>query len=156
MVSRPLDFDDDEATWPGSNRATRILVAEDDDDLRMLMGAILRLDGHAVTEVRTGNELLSTLATPDGMNAGPDGGFQLVVTDVRMPGFSGLDVVERMRNCGCLTPVIAVTSFPDPGLHRLADRLEALLVPKPFSLEAFTQAVRFFLELQALPAGARP
>jgi CheY-like chemotaxis protein len=156
MMHRPLDFDDDEATWPGRNRATRVLVAEDDDDLRMLMGAILRLDGHSVTEVRSGNELLSTLSTPEGMNAGPDGGFHLVVTDVRMPGFSGLDVVERMRNCGCSTPVIAVTSFPDAGLHRLADRLEALLVAKPFSLEAFTVAVRFFLEMQPVPAGGRP
>jgi hypothetical protein len=143
MMHRPLDFDDDEATWPGRNRATRVLVAEDDDDLRMLMGAILRLDGHSVTEVRSGNELLSTLSTPEGMNAGPDGGFHLVVTDVRMPGFSGLDVVE-------------VTSFPDAGLHRLADRLEALLVAKPFSLEAFTVAVRFFLEMQPVPAGGRP
>ena len=75
----------------------------------------------------------------------PDGSlcerFDLIVTDVRMPGVSGLDVIDELRRAGSVTPVIAVTAFPHDATRNRAQRLEMRLLAKPFDLDVLRNAI---------------
>ena len=94
----------------------RVLVAEDDDAMRALMVERLRRDGYELAEVATGSELLALLAQ-ESVSGRPGSAFDLIVTDVRMPGRNGLDAIAFLRRAGSTTPVIAVTAFPDDGVR---------------------------------------
>lgn len=127
---------------PAPSRRARALVADDQPDMRALMAATLRRLGLDVVEVGSGPELLQALV--DGLT-GPSGPLppDLIVTDVRMPGCSGLEVLARLRRNDWHTPVILVTAFCDPETARRAQQLgAACLLDKPFALEELTLAAR--------------
>ncbi len=72
----------------------RVLLAEDDRELRRLLATELRKEGYVVEEAGSGFELLELLSDV----ALRDEAFDLIVTDIRMPGLTGLSVVEGLRN----------------------------------------------------------
>jgi len=74
--------------------AGRVLLAEDEDPLRIVLARILRQAGYEVVEARDGQEALEAHegATADGR------GFDLVVSDVVMPRMDGYDLAERLRS----------------------------------------------------------
>lgn len=112
----------------------RLLLAEDDREVRSLLAYALRKDGYQIIEAATGAELRSYL----GSSVDRVQGFELpdlVVTDLRMPGKTGLEVLAWMRDLGCAIPVILVTAFGDPETHAEARRLGAVAVlDKPFDI----------------------
>ena len=122
-------------------RAPRILLAEDDDDLRGLMARALRGDGCQVIEARDGLELLDLLRkalAPASLGTPID----LVVTDVRMPGCSGLEILQGMRRAEWTVPVLVFTAFGSAETHDAARRLGAVdVLDKPLDLEEFRIAV---------------
>ena len=107
--------------WLRSN-PPRVLLAEDDEEARALLPAILRRDGLEVIEAHDGFELAELiergLLRPDRPLA-PD----VIVTDSAMPGLSGLDVVRRLRADDPDTPVIVITGLASDALRREALRL---------------------------------
>ena len=113
-----------------------VVVAEDDDDLRELLLTALAGDDRQLIEIEDGAELLDYLdfLVARGVQTQlPD----LILTDVRMPGASGLQVVglARARGMGC--PVIILTGFPDEGLLEAAAAVGGTWVlGKPQPLEA--------------------
>lgn len=114
-------------------RAPRILLAEDDTDTRMLLAEGLADDGCIVVEARDGNELLDQLANH---SDGHISAFDAVVTDIMMPGYSGLDVLTAFRGRAGSTPVVVITAYGDPNTERLASSLGAAAVlRKPFDFE---------------------
>ncbi|HVR18607.1 MAG TPA: response regulator [Polyangiaceae bacterium] len=119
----------------------RLLLAEDDAELRALLATSLREDGFEVVEVADGNALVDRLA--DAMAAdGSLDGFDLVVSDIRMPGFSALEVMIGMRRMLFRTPVVLITAFGDPKTHERAKRLGAsLVIDKPFDVDELRSAV---------------
>ena len=119
----------------------RLLLAEDDVELRSLIAGSLREDGFEVVEVADGNALVDRLA--DAMAAdGSLDGFDLVVSDIRMPGFSALEVMTGMRRMLFRTPIVLITAFGDPKTHERARRLGAARVfDKPFDLDELRVAV---------------
>jgi CheY-like chemotaxis protein len=64
--------------------AARILLAEDDADLRSVLADLLREDGHEVVEAEDGTELLDRLAEALASERGFDA-YDLIVTDIKMP-----------------------------------------------------------------------
>lgn len=117
-----------------------VLVAEDDDELRSLLSGALRAEGFEVTEARDGSELLDHLGS---LFFSGKSSLDLVVTDVRMPGFSGLNVLAGLRGNDWTTPVIVITAFGDQRLHEEASRLGALAVfDKPFDLKDLRDFIR--------------
>jgi len=82
----------------------RILVAEDDAVSRELLCEILRSDGYEVQDVADGASAVE--------HAGA-GRFDLVLTDVRMAGLTGLDVLAAFSTKEADTPVILITAFGD-------------------------------------------
>jgi len=122
----------------------RVLVAEDDPDLRSLATVALRAAGHDVVEAVSGAELRLVLCEAS-IAAWPHDPFDLVVTDVRLPGASGLEIVERLRRRGCGTPIVVVTAFPDPDVEQRCRSIDALLLSKPFPLRTLREATDLLL-----------
>ena len=117
----------------------RVLLADDDLECRHLLSSELRQAGYAVTEVGSGTDLLDRLASDLIESAQPQ--FDLLVSDVRMPGWSGLEVLGGLRRAGLGLPVVLITAFGDPKTHRVAHKLGAVLLDKPFDLDDFRGAV---------------
>ena len=127
-------------------RRPHILIVDDDVELRRLLAAALRRDGYEPVEAADGSEALQyvdaclrheVLEPPD-----------LVIADIRMPRFSGLQLLASIRarpHVENPMPVILITAFGDPETHAHAKRLGALaVVDKPFDvnvLRALTKQV---------------
>ena len=89
-----------------------------------------------------GARLIDTLRAARATGRIPD----LVVSDVRMPGQTGLDVVRTLRSWGWTTPVILITAFGDESTKCEAQSAGAtVLFSKPFDLDDLRTAVQHFL-----------
>ena len=82
----------------------RVMVVDDEPDMRMALRLFLERYGHEVTESPDGEQALSLL------NGGGDG-FDLVLLDMRMPGLDGMQTLERLRQTHKDLPVIMVTGY---------------------------------------------
>ena len=123
------------------NRSLLVLLAEDDDDLRALLRDSLEAEGHRVVELEDGYELGDYVQVSKSSVSGrirPD----LIITDVRMPGRSGLEVARHAREVGLDCPIIVVSAFADPAMRRAVDELGgATLLAKPLDAEAIARSV---------------
>jgi DNA-binding response OmpR family regulator len=120
------------ADTPVSNqpRRARIVVVEDQDDVRGLLVTALRIDGHDVDEAPNAHEGLLRLES---------GRYDLIVTDYAMPGGTGTWMLYQAERAGLLsnTPALVVTAHPEA--RELAN-LE--VIPKPLDLDLFLDHVR--------------
>lgn len=121
------------------HRPPRILVAEDDDEMRSLVAEALVRDGYDVLSVGDGGGLIARVA--DQLNHPERGGFDLIISDVRMPVTNGLSVVEALRRVGCKVAVIMMTAFGDDHLRRRVHELDAVFFEKPFAVDDLRHAV---------------
>ncbi|HSH78857.1 MAG TPA: sigma-54 dependent transcriptional regulator [Herpetosiphonaceae bacterium] len=125
------------------NTLRSILVADDDESIRSVLRDLLEGEGYTVTEVKSGTEVLTTLAK--GSN------FELLIMDVRMPGIDGLDVLDRLRKNGNETPVIMVTAHATASVGIQAMQRGAYdYVTKPFDVEEVILLVKRLFEHQSL------
>jgi len=123
----------------------RIAVAEDDTEMRELIAFEMRALGYDVTELRDGSQMLDYVValTAGTIRVMP----AVIVSDVRMPGMSGLQVLSTMRSAGLLIPVILMTGLRDPDIHARAEALGvALVLQKPFPTERLRAVVMGFVE----------
>jgi DNA-binding NtrC family response regulator len=111
----------------------RVLLAEDDTEMRRLLVSALLRERCEVIEARNGLQLWEQL---ERAVRGQQHELDLIISDVRMPGRSGLDVLRVLRRTDRQTPVILITAFGDPDTHAEAYKLGALAVfNKPFDLD---------------------
>ena len=117
----------------------RVLLAEDDADTRYLLAWAMRDDGFEVVEAEDGAQLLARIEEARGADEDlPD----VIVTDLRMPRVSGLEVLERVKNDGLGVPVLVVTAHGDALTTRRAERLGAVAVlHKPVDLDDLLTAL---------------
>ncbi len=80
----------------------RLLIVDDDDDVRFVTAQLLELDGWSVTAAATGTEALDLLAA---------GAFDVAVVDHNLPDLTGLEVARMLRGRGDTTPVLLWTGF---------------------------------------------
>jgi CheY-like chemotaxis protein len=121
-------------------RPFRILVAEDDFEMRRVVADALRDDGHEVVELADGGRFLVDIAAR--LKAGTDAdSADLIVSDIRMPVCTGLQILEVLRQARWRTPVILMTAFGDDATRRQAESLTAILFDKPFDLDDLRTAV---------------
>jgi DNA-binding response OmpR family regulator len=115
--------------------AHRLLLAEDDGPFRFLLTSALRKDGYQIIAVSNGVDLMDIL----GDSLSPDGTFapfDLVLSDLRMPGWPGMEALAKIgRNPG-MPPFILFTAFGDEDTHKRALEIGALtLLDKPFDID---------------------
>ena len=133
--------------WP----AARVLVAEDDDELRWLIACALRKSGFDVIEAHDGTALLER-AGEVMVQEHTIGGIDLIVSDIQMPGWSGLDVLAGLQHAGVQVPVVLITAFGDDKTHLQAARLGAVAVlDKPFDIERLRELVLASLQQKSRP-----
>ena len=122
----------------------RLLVAEDDQALREMIISLLKVDGYEVIGVADGFDLLEAVET----SLRPDLGAQqldLVISDVRMPGMTGLRAFGQLGYGPTIPPVIFITAFGSDDVHREAIQLGAVAVlDKPVDLDELRGLVKSF------------
>jgi DNA-binding response OmpR family regulator len=121
----------------------RVLLADDDQAMRGLLESALRRAGFEVETARDGTELLERLDAAERNSRAP----QLIVSDICMPGLTGLDVLTRVRNHFPAVPVILITAFGDALTHRRAHALGAVeVIDKPFDLGLLCRRISSILD----------
>lgn len=133
------------AKSPGmASHAARLLVAEDDESLRNLLVRYFTSLGHAVEGCPDGAAAVGQLAT---------GQYDVVLTDVLMPGANGLDVMRAAKGVDRFVEVIFLTGAPDLSTTvkalREGDAFDYILKPFP-NVEILRATVERALERRAL------
>ena len=106
--------------------APRVLVVDDEAGLRVTLAANLELEGFAVEEAESGEAALA-MATARR--------YDLVITDIRMPGMDGVELFRALRRQGQQVPVVLMTGFAMEDLVRSALEEGAYTVlSKPFDV----------------------
>lgn len=122
--------------------APRVLVADDDDDLRVLLATALTAEGYHVTEAADGHRLLELVSSQLLYPVGSPALFDLLVVDVLMPGPNGLWSVATLRYLDWATPVLVVTGLGEQEAKSHAGHLGAAAVlRKPIDLPTFRWTV---------------
>ena len=122
-------------------RPLHIVLAEDDYEMRRLVAASLRESGDHVVEARDGLDLLDVIRAwyYPGTRAHP---IDVIVTDVRMPGLTGLDIVDMLQDRSLRIPVVLTTAFGSDLLRAEAARLGVVAVlDKPFEMTELRSVV---------------
>ena len=101
-------------------------------------------EGYEVHEVRDGAELLVRIEDSYFLRPTPVP-VDLFVTDIRMPKYTGLEIVSGLRGAGMHMPVVIMTAFGNAEARLQAEQLRAVLLDKPFKMEALRTRVRRLL-----------
>ena len=117
-------------------------VVDDDEAMRDSMAFLLRAENFQVKTYADATDFLEAL---------PQIKTGCVVTDVRMPGMSGIELLQRLRELKVSLPVIVVSGHGDVPLAVEAMKTGALdFIEKPFDDEVFLRAVRMALSTHAV------
>jgi DNA-binding NtrC family response regulator len=130
----------------------RVVLAEDDDELRWAMEDFLVAEGYDVVAVPDGRALLEHLGAAmllERRDDPPD----VIISDVRMPGLTGMQLLEKVRERGWTTPVVLISAFGDDVSRNRADSLgAAAFLDKPIDVSRLQQVIDAALE-RAPPRG---
>ena len=126
---------------------SEVWIADDDESIRFVLAEVLREGGRRVRAFSDADELLAAAAL-----AAPD----VIVSDIRMPGTGGLQLLEQLKARGVIAPVIVMSAYTDVASTAAAYRKGAFdYMPKPFDLDEAVAAVeRALAERQQVPATA--
>ncbi|NYH15121.1 ATP-binding protein [Paraburkholderia bryophila] len=113
----------------------RVLVVEDDGEVRAMLVESLRMLGYTVTEAADGRAGLNRLERDK-----PD----LLMVDFAMPGMNGIDVIAEARKMREDLPVILATGYADVDISGLAVK-RCTILRKPFQLDDLARTVRLGL-----------
>jgi DNA-binding NtrC family response regulator len=118
----------------------RILIVEDEDKLRRVLELQLQSAGFEVEKAGTAEEGLRLADRAD-----------LILTDLKLPGMDGLELLAQLRRQSLLAPVIVMTAFGTVEAAVEAMKMGAVdFLPKPFSLDHLMAVVNKALELRSL------
>jgi two-component system, cell cycle response regulator CpdR len=115
----------------------RILLAEDDDNLRIFLARALRRAGHEVHAVADGDAALAWVTEQP---------IDLLLADVVMPGLDGIELARRANDLWPELRVMFITGFAAVALRqRGVTRREAAVLAKPFHLRQLVDEIDAFL-----------
>lgn len=112
-----------------------VLVVDDEHDIRLLARIVLEGAGYEVREASSGQEAIALL---------DEGGFDVVLLDLRMSPIDGWGVLEHLREVGLVPslPVVMLSAHADPAMAARAVELGCVgYLSKPFDTEELVAAV---------------
>jgi len=113
---------------------TKVLIVDDDQGSRELLSEVLTANGYVVASVADGSTARDELSR--------DGGYEIVIADLRMPNGSGLDLLRDLRTGKRTQDLILMSSFMSGAEKRQALDLGAkALLEKPFKLSELLSVV---------------
>lgn len=117
-------------------RPARLLLAEDDDELRRSIAGQLRRKGYEVDEAFSGFEAIALIARQEDP-------YDLIISDLQLHGMTGLEIVDELRSSprpeDTRVPVILLSQNASQETEQLAEKLQAVLLEKPCDPEKLTQ-----------------
>jgi CheY-like chemotaxis protein len=120
----------------GAAATETVLLVEDNDDLRELLGSELSAMGYRVLEATDGQKALQVCE----VHSGP---IHLVVTDVVMRGIGGVELTKALRSQRPAVPILYMSGHPERSFSALAELVTAQnFIQKPFSIDALLGKVR--------------
>ena len=124
-------------------KTSRVLIVEDDADMRNMLADALREEGYFVDVFPDGIHLLNTY-WPEDSDLSRIAKWDVIISDVRMPGLNGMTVLAGLRRSGRrLPPTIIITAFGDEETHAEARRIGvAAVFDKPFEVDDLIDKVR--------------
>jgi CheY-like chemotaxis protein len=129
---------------PGPDRALRVLVIDDEDNVRNVYGDFLEALGHQPDLAADG---------VDGLRRFARNRHDLVLTDMLMPGLSGIEVVRTLRRADPDLPIIVISGSADPFDVRQFEHGSITFLRKPVGLAEFERAIE--AEVSPRSGGAR-
>jgi CheY-like chemotaxis protein len=128
--------------YTASKSAERIIIAEDDYEMRRLMVESLRRDNYSVEALEDGTAMLAAVEKARAVGQLPS----LIICDIQMPGVTGLAVLATVRGWGWKAPFVLITAFGTERMITEAISLGASAVlSKPFGLDDFRTTVHCLL-----------
>lgn len=119
-----------------------ILIVDDEKSICEVLAQYLKKDGYLVSTVSCGEEALNVLTTTE---------THLMISDIKMPGITGVDLLKQVKEMGLSLPVLMTTGFPTLDTAIEALKLGAYdYMTKPFHLEEIGEKVRRAFEAQKL------
>jgi CheY-like chemotaxis protein len=123
-----------------SRKARKIVIADDSPEMRWLVRSVVESDFDEVVEVADGRQLLwellrSSFASNETATAA------VIIADLAMPAYSGLDIIDVWRDLNPTTPTILITAFPSEAVRVRAAQLGAVVLAKPFSTSALRDVI---------------
>jgi FixJ family two-component response regulator len=110
-----------------------ISIIDDDLATRSALAALMRAKGFDVKAYESAEDFLE---------AGAQETSQCIITDIQMPGLSGIELKQRLNDGKCTIPVIMITARAESRLHALAVESGAFcLLRKPFKSHALLECV---------------
>jgi DNA-binding NtrC family response regulator len=122
-----------------------VLIVEDEEKLRRVVELQLKTAGYEVEQAGTAEAALKLADRAD-----------VIITDLRLPGLSGLEMLQQLRGQDLQTPVIVMTAFG--SIETAVEAMKAGAVdflPKPFSIDHLMTVVNKALEVRTLRAENR-
>ena len=113
--------------------AGRVLIADDDDAIRNLVGRILELEGLPYDAVRDGRAAIECLRKHE---------YAVLLVDLMMPVMSGYDVLDYVKANPRPGTVLVMTAVADTDLRRLDGNVVTTVVRKPFDIQRLAILVR--------------
>ena len=114
-------------------RDLEIAVIDDDESFRVALVESLSSLGYRSDGYASGESYIRTAG---------DKSFDCIVTDIHMPGISGLDLVKRLAAVGSITPVVLITARSDTNLEaKAAAAGAACLLRKPFEINDLIKCI---------------
>ena len=127
---------------PSKNRASRILVVDDEEQMREIISQFLTKLGYQAVSASNGRDALATFREQS---------FDLVLSDVRMPGLTGLQLLKAIKELSPKTPVVLISGYAD--IEIVVEALKAgaeNFLPKPVKMNFLAKVVQQSLSLTAL------
>ena len=118
----------------------KILIAEDDENVRQFVARALAHAGHEITEAEDGGLAAEIMQEQNGA-------FDLLLSDIKMPVMDGIALALNVASAYPDITIVLMTGFADQ--RERAHGLEALIydvIPKPFTLQALMEKVADALE----------
>jgi two-component system response regulator FixJ len=123
-------------TQNGSGK--KILVVDDEDCVASMMRLMLSDAGFQTETARSGEDAVLLIKSALSANCT----FDIVITDICMPGISGIQLVEELRRDGLDVPVVAMSgAFDDEALTRLSRHGCSVFLSKPFERTTLLEAI---------------
>lgn len=117
-----------------------VLLVDDDANMRRLIATTLDAYGYDVIETASGREAMQTIENVMRITWDADA-IDLVLAEVRVPGMTGIALLDFLRRANATIPFVLMTAFPDRTLYDLASSYGVTLLEKPFSLERLRRVV---------------
>jgi len=120
----------------------RILVVDDETSMRQLLEITLRKEGYRVTTARSGRKAVEAFENAP---------YDLVISDIKMPDMSGVEVLRKVKEVAPETPVIMITAYSSAETAVEALRLGAYdYIAKPFKIDELKVTIKNALEKSQL------